>query len=39
MFIKKTPILGKVRMTKYETYHINKVREEMNEFVKNSIRF
>ena len=39
MYLKKTPNLGQVRMSKYETYHINKIRSDMSEYVANSLRF
>lgn len=37
--LKKTSTLGQVRMDKYETYHINKIREGMNNYVLNAKRF
>ncbi len=37
--LKKTSTLGQVRMDKYETYHINKIRDDMNNYVFNAKRF
>ena len=37
--LKKTSTIGQVRMEKYETYHINKIREDMNKYILNAKRF
>lgn len=37
--LKKTPTLGQVRMGKYETYHINKIRDDMSKYVIEAKRF
>lgn len=37
--IKKTQIIGQVRLGKYETYHINKVRENIKEYLYKINRF
>ena len=37
--IKKTSTLGLVKLNKYESYHINNIRENMKDFVDNSNRF
>lgn len=37
--LKKTSTLGQVRMGKYETYHINKIRDGMEKYVLEAKRF
>jgi len=39
MYLKKTPTLGQVRMNKYETYHMNKIRPEMRDYILKAKRF
>jgi len=37
--LRKTPNLGQVKLNKYETYHINKIRDNMIDYVEKSSRF
>jgi len=37
--LRKTPNLGQVKLNKYETYHINKIRDDMVNYVDKSSRF
>ena len=37
--LRKTSILGQVKMNSYETYHINNVREDMRNYILNAKRF
>ena len=37
--VKKTQVLGKVNLLKYETYHINKIKDDINKLISNAKRF
>lgn len=37
--LRKTPNLGQVKLNKYETYHINKIRDDMIDYTEKSSRF
>lgn len=37
--VKKTQVLGKVNLLKYETYHINKIKDDINKLINNAKRF
>lgn len=37
--LKKTSTLGQVKMEKYETYHINKIRENIDKYILEAKRF
>ena len=37
--VKKSPILGKVNLLKYETYHLNTLTHNVSEYVKRASRF